>query len=113
LSRLNGCGYALGAGRKSAGVWVCCNAFELPNAIAQPHNHGVRTNQISPDQVGVAVVVEILREQRAIRFGLRVEMKPRERARAAKEYLYVLAQSGDTQSRPIGRSISIEIREGQ
>jgi hypothetical protein len=92
---------------------VRCNAFELPNAISQPHNHSIRTNQISPDQIGVAVVVEVLREQRAMRFGPCVEMKLGKSARAAKKYLYALARSGGAQSRSIGSSISIKIGEGQ
>ena len=76
--------------RKARGPWgkLACvasrrNLLKAAHAISEPHDCRVRANHISPDQVGITVVVEVVGEERTVRFRPSDEMKPEECTRVA------------------------------
>src|ERR1043165_3252071 len=60
------------------------DAFEAARAIAEPDDDGALVQPVGPDQVGVAVQIQVLRKERAGRSAKVLEMKPRRRARQSE-----------------------------
>jgi hypothetical protein len=90
-------------------VLVRANSLKPPCAVPQPDDHIIRMEQVSPDQIGVAIVINILGKEPAGCAAVGVELDEGELACAAEVYLYALDQAGSIEPCAVNYVVAIKI----
>jgi hypothetical protein len=84
-------------------------ALESPGTIVEPDEHLVRMPEPSPEQVGITIVIDVLREEWTGFVGCGAKRQSRELICAAQMQLDTLLQACHTECRLVSDSVAIEI----
>jgi len=95
-------------------VFARGHTVESSRAIVEPDDHIVSAQKIRPDQVVVAVIVYVTREERASLAAERVKPEHNARFRSAEANFNILNTSATDKRCCVGAVIAVEIceREG-
>ena len=87
------------------------HTVEPSGSIVQPDDDIISAQQVRPDQVVVAIIVDVTREERAQFAGKRVETQQDACLRSAEMNLNVLITSATTKRCYVDPVVAVEIRE--
>jgi hypothetical protein len=96
---------------ESAAVLRGRDLLESTAAVAQPHDHIFRVQEVSPNQIGCTVIIDILSEQGAVFDGVGIKVQNHQLASAAQKHFDALARARAGNSRLINETVGVEIRE--